>query len=520
MRGARGMKGILLGIVLAAALAAAGCDKAELPAWENAGGQERPGKEEGTAEGSWAEERLADGDQQVPGGGESPAAAGMDSGSTAGLGRDSAGAGEMSAAVAGETSAAVAGNTDSGLWASVVKLPSVGRELADFVPEGWELMDSVTLDFNEDGVLDYVGVLESHADPDLEEESCELPPGPRVLFAAASDGADRYRLDFTEENLIRTAAEGGPFGDPYEPLTAQGRSFTTHSYGGSSWKWSEAYTYTYKNSKWYLTASEETSSFGGYTTDSSINDYVTGIGIRHKRSSDAGEIERNISDINWDHLSYDLTYEVKLDPPIQLHEAGMRRFRLQSGQEEWPVASIQIAEGMNQRKTPAMLPRDQGYFPYQDGECLLYSYMDINDEIWYLALYSRKDQTLSVIVREESPIEEIHRYKDKIYYTADIRGPVSYKEYNGNVRQSQEQVGVKLTCISMDGTDAKEIFSYELPEWEGKVLEASPPFMYLSTEISGGEIVTEVSIDGRPHPFYRMNLDGSGIQRMGTVPEE
>ena len=79
---------------------------------------------------------------------------------------------------------------------------------------------------------------------------------------------------------------------------------------------------------------------------------------------------------------------------------------------------------------------------------------------------------------------------------------------------------MKLTCISMDGTDAKEIFSYELPEWEGKVREASPPFMYLSTEISGGEIVTEVSIDGRPHPFYRMNLDGSGIQRMGTVPEE
>ena len=49
---------------------------------------------------------------------------------------------------------------------STPTLPAAGCELSDFVPEDWELMDSVELDYNGDGVTDYVGVLEV---PDDEE---------------------------------------------------------------------------------------------------------------------------------------------------------------------------------------------------------------------------------------------------------------------------------------------------------------------------------------------------------------
>lgn len=59
-------------------------------------------------------------------------------------------------------------------------LSAAGQELSDFVLEGWELIDSVELDFNEDGIADYVGVQEKAPD------------------------------------------EGGVYGDPYEPLTAEG----------------------------------------------------------------------------------------------------------------------------------------------------------------------------------------------------------------------------------------------------------------------------------------------------------
>ncbi len=512
MKGPRGNKGILVGIVLAAALAAGGCGKVEMPAWENSGEQQQASQEKENV----GVERLAVPEEsQAEGGGAAAEDEGGSGGNTGPV------SGESQAGAGAGFGTGDGGPGGDGSQTTTVMLPAEGGELSDFVPEGWVLMDSVTLDFNEDGILDYVGVLESQAALDSEGESYELASEPRILFAAASDGGGRYHLNFSNEYLIRTAVEGGPFGDPYEPLTANGRSFTTHSYGGSSWKWSEAYTYTYKNNSWYLTASEETGSFGGYTTSHDINDYETGIGLRQKRSTDTDEIMKNISNLSTDYesLGYDLTYEVKLDPPLPLREAGMRRFRLQSGREEWPVASIRIAEGLD-RKTPVMLPRDQAYFRYQDGDCLLYSYKAISDEIWYLTLYSLKDQKLSVLAQEETPIDDILRYQDKIYYTAEIKGLVSYKEYNGNIRQSQEQVGIKLICMSMDGTDSREIFSYELPGWEGEVLEGNPPFMYLSSEISGGEIITEVSIEGHPHPFYRMNLDGSGLQMIGTVPKE
>ena len=38
------------------------------------------------------------------------------------------------------------------------ELPVTGTQLSDFVAEGWEILDCVELDFNQDGIVDYVGV--------------------------------------------------------------------------------------------------------------------------------------------------------------------------------------------------------------------------------------------------------------------------------------------------------------------------------------------------------------------------
>lgn len=340
---------------------------------------------------------------------------------------------------------------------------------------------------------------------------------PRILFAAASDSESQYHLDFTDENLILTSLEGGTFGDPYEPMTVEGLSFTTHSYGGSSWKWSEAYTYTYQDGTWYLTASDLMNNYMGYVTDHSINDYVKGTGIRHKRSSDLEEIEKNLLDDDWDNQSFDLTYTVSLDPPMTIYQAGMSRFLLSDWQTEWPVESIRFAEGIDQ-KTAVKLPQDQVYFDYQNEDYLLYSYMGSNGDHWYLALYSRNDQTLFVCRQEETSMRNVILYKGTIYYTTEIVKTVSYTDHKGNICQSDVQVGEKLNSIVMDGTSLRELYSYRLPEWEDISKEKAPPYLFLSTEISGDEIFIEVYIEGRPHPFYRMNLDGSGVQMIGVVP--
>lgn len=150
---------------------------------------------------------------------------------------------------------------------SIPTLPAAGQKLSDFVPEGWELMDSVELDFNEDGIADYVGVLEVPNDEENWMDSMAF----RILFAIVSEGPEQYRLDFQNESLIHTWNEGGPFGDPYERLTAEGNSFTVSAYGGSSWKWSEMYTFTYRDGTWYLTWSGEYSMFGLYAVDDVID---------------------------------------------------------------------------------------------------------------------------------------------------------------------------------------------------------------------------------------------------------
>lgn len=167
----------------------------------------------------------------------------------------------------------------------VPRLPDTGRRLEDFVPDGWEILDKVELDFNQDGISDYIGVLDvDREEPEGDRILRIYQDYPRILFAIASQETDGYCLDFQDINLIRTRNEGGVFGDPYLPLTAGGTWFTTHTYGGSGWKWSEDSTYTYRDGTWWLTLREATSGYGAFITSYTEDDWEKGVGIRKRRS--------------------------------------------------------------------------------------------------------------------------------------------------------------------------------------------------------------------------------------------
>ena len=38
-------------------------------------------------------------------------------------------------------------------------LPSIADDIASFVPDGWLMLGSVELDYNEDGLTDYIGIV-------------------------------------------------------------------------------------------------------------------------------------------------------------------------------------------------------------------------------------------------------------------------------------------------------------------------------------------------------------------------
>ncbi len=402
------------------------------------------------------------------------------------------------------------------------QLPAKASNLAAFAPEGWALIDSVELDFSQDGIPDYVGVLEAAG---IEgEEGWTYQDAPRILFAAAGDGAEGYRLDFQDINLIRTRAEGGVFGDPYEPLTAEGASFTTHAYGGSAWRWSEDYTYTYRGGAWYLTASETIYGYGSYITSYSRDDWDSGKGIRKERSSEFSDMEENWENWegveDWDSEKYDLEYELPLDEPLTLEQAGNRWWLAKDRVTDWEVASVTCAAGVELSEEQVERP-GEAYLEYCDEDCALYSFSNGESGLSYLAMYRWEDRTLSVLAQEEDAINQPELYEGKIYYVTDIVEPVRYKTAQDGEEQTAEEedtVGVRLNRIALEGTGKETIFTYRYPEEGQEIRESQIPYLALIYEISGGEIIAEVYIGGKPHPFYRMKTDGSGAKKIGQVP--
>lgn len=420
-----------------------------------------------------------------------------------------------------ETTESVGEETDDKTWdvRPIPELPASGSRLADFIPQDWELMDSVELDYNEDGITDYVGVLEHM----WEEDGGVYMLSPRILFAVYSEGEERYCLDFWDVNLIRARSEGGIFGDPYLPLTAEGKSFTTHAYGGSAWKWSEDYTYTCEDGTWYLTASEEIYGYGFYVTDYSENDYLKGIGIVKKRSSDFDDMERNYNNPRYENgedYPYDVIYQVPLDSPVTLSQASARWWLAADRMTDFPVTSVEIAEGVEITEDRIRFPGDVSSFDScnEEGQ-MLYTFWDADTGRSYLALYCRKEQTLSVL-EEILGLDKMVIYKDKIYYTVDVNEMVSYRlntDGEEEIVRSEETVGVRLYRMNLDGSNREKVFEYYLPGMEQEVLDKCPHYLSLLYEISGDEIVVEI-YGGAIHPFYRMKSDGSQIEYIGGVP--
>jgi len=404
----------------------------------------------------------------------------------------------------------------------VKTLPDTGSGLMDFVPEGWALLDSVELDFNEDGVPDYVGVL----DMPLSDAEDEIRPDfmpPRILFAIASDGTGRYRLDFQDINLIRTREEGGVYGDPYEPLTAEGTSFTTHAYGGSAWKWSEADTYTYDEGVWRRTMSESSYGYGPYVTSYRKDDWESGIGIRKERSDDFDEMEKYWDSEDLWEDGFDVEYEISLDEPLTLYQAGMSWWLAPERVTDWSVDAIVFSEDVELSEAQVKRPDEMYLSGGCNEDCVLYVFRDQESSVYYLAMYRFQDRKLAVLAESDSAINDAEVYKGKIYYSTEIVETITYRQtQDGQEEPAEEEdiTGVCLNRMDMDGSGKETIFEYRYPGTDQEIMESRPPYMALIYEISGDELVAEVYLGNEPHPFYRMGIDGSGLRRIGQVPAE
>ncbi len=310
-------------------------------------------------------------------------------------------------------------------------------------------------------------------------------------------------------------------------MTAEGTSFTTHTYGGSAWRWWENYTYTYREGVWWLASSEEAYGYGDYVTDYKKNDWESGVGIRKKRSSDWGPMEENFEQIengDWESVGYDLEYEVQLDGQMTLEQAGKRWWLAPDRVTDWEVKEKIIAADVTEPEDMTELP-GEAYIQYTDENRVLYishSGAGTDREFYYLVMYDLQDKVLSGLAQAESSIDYPRFYDGKIYYSTEIVESVTYREVEDGkeeITKEEDAVGVRLNRMELDGTGKEVIFEYRYLETVPEIMESMLPYISMNYEISGGEIVAEVYLGGEPHPFYRMKTDGSGQERIGKVPK-
>ncbi|MBF4693373.1 hypothetical protein [Fusibacter ferrireducens] len=395
-------------------------------------------------------------------------------------------------------------------------LPSEGENIQSFIPNGWLLLDAVELDFNNDGFMDAVGVLEIDGSDMTEDDLYNFP---RILFAIKNSGDKRYELSFQDANLIRTEFEGGVFGDPYIELDVTDHNFSTHAYGGSSWKWSEDYTYSYRNDEWYLIKSVESYGQGPYITEYREDDYDLGIGKRSYNSeNDEIMMQREMS---WD--AYDLDFDIVLEAPPRLKAFSAKNIRAGDRLKDMRAERVVVSEMLNlsdaQRAVVEQEAMSIRQICYTDEDYIAYTFKSEAEKYEYLAIYDRYLGVSTVVDRCErweadwlSKFDHVVMDQEYIYYH-------SYYAPNSMDAESSEFVGTAnelaftyLYREKRDGTDKKMLFKYE-NETDAR---GDYPYVSITFEIHAGKIIFTL-FSGQEYAHYKMNLDGDALELLGRL---
>ena len=396
-------------------------------------------------------------------------------------------------------------------------LPARADDAASFIPDEWSLLDSVELDFNSDGLIDVVGVLHHPFDEDGRWY-------PRILFAALQTTDGKYTLDFQDINLVRGEGEGGVFGDPYLPMTAEGNTFTINAYGGSAWKWSESTTFEYRNGNWYLSQEKSSGGYGPITTYVTYNDYRIGIGIRQLNNDDFDNIEVLSNDVE---ERFELEYEVKLDSTPTLNQASQHWRLAHERLTKIPINEIEISAHIELEKADVPIWNENGStfsIQYTDETYILYTFR--KNENVYLAIYNSETKTVNVISQADQGgdvgyalserFDSLVIYREKIYYSENVRTTAMIKR-NGEIVETNEILATKILRMNLDGSSVEVLFQYDNDYSEGEVLETDLPYISATPYPSGGELIVSLYIGNAPNKYYRMNLDGSNVQLIGEL---
>ncbi|MBX3043866.1 MAG: hypothetical protein KIT33_14955 [Candidatus Kapabacteria bacterium] len=124
--------------------------------------------------------------------------------------------------------------------------------LGQFIPDGYEILDSMPEDINGDGTADMLLILKHKDEGNIDDEMLFNAPRPFILLTGNSDRT--FSFAARNDNVILCQKCGGAVGDPYVSAFVEDGKIIVDHFGGASWRWSKTAIFEYNSSesRWVL----------------------------------------------------------------------------------------------------------------------------------------------------------------------------------------------------------------------------------------------------------------------------
>ena len=131
-------------------------------------------------------------------------------------------------------------------------IKSLPPSLAQFVPEGFAVLDTTSGDLNLDQHQDMIMVLKKNGEDTTSD--VVLHPEKRPLLILIKQADKTYKLAARNDNAVYCVDCGGVMGDPFMEVVIKKGYFSVEHYGGSGWRWTRTITFRYSpvDNYWYL----------------------------------------------------------------------------------------------------------------------------------------------------------------------------------------------------------------------------------------------------------------------------
>jgi len=303
-------------------------------------------------------------------------------------------------------------------WIKTPVILHKAKTVAEFVPKNWRVHSSLELDFNQDGYMDHVMVLDHQ---DSNESHASVIKAPRLLVILENVLGQGYELSLLDDHILSYAHEGGTGSDPFMGLSAIDHKLLLSELSGTAWQTKRDYTFEYKNKQWVASNLRTINSWEEILTSSYDYDYSKNSLVYFNFNHDDYEM---VMSRDPDMLT-DFTMELTLEGPISLkafsqanHMRKYRPYRL-------PIGTVlyddSIEDGISQEAmVDWILNRSRDVYFHQDY--LVHQFYDHTDQGLYLALYDKDlHQTLLLdhLPEGNERLGDIMIFKDTLFYSLD-----------------------------------------------------------------------------------------------------